>query len=70
MVANANPYIPVIPQWLVNFVTKQIGAKFFEMFKERSINLPEEYKTRIKENKLVYGEVERRLTEFFESQNN
>ncbi len=65
LIACADPKLPVIPFWLLNFVTKQLAGHFFQLLRERSVNLPDVYKERIKENRRVYGEVEKRLAEKF-----
>lgn len=64
VVANANPFLPVIPYWLINWVTKQVAAWLFEMMAERAANLPDKYRERIAANPRVYGEVIARLKKY------
>jgi hypothetical protein len=60
--------VPVIPCWLINFVTKQLASHFFQLLRDRAVELPEVYKQRISENRMVYGEVELRVKEYLDKQ--
>jgi len=69
LVGCADPSLPVIPSWLVNFVVKHMAHSAFEMLASRAQNLPAEYRERIAANRKVYAEIERRVREHFDGEN-
>ena len=66
LLARADPVLPVIPFWLINFVTKQLAHHCFEMLRERAVKLPPVYKERIEQSPKVYSEVQKRMDEFLQ----
>ena len=79
MVANADPKLAVIPQWLVNAVTQQMAHLIFTVWdswkqltlqtmNSRAKNIPGTvYEERIKKNPEVYAQAKEILEKYFEN---
>jgi len=67
MMANADPKFSYVPYALLNLVTKHLAFKMFSRLETQAQSITEgsEYDQKMKENPELYGEIEKRLKDFF-----
>lgn len=68
LIINAQPHVALIPQWLINWSTKQVFFWFMNSIREQVFKFKgSEYETRVEQRAEYYEELKKRIHKYIET---